>query len=359
MAQNCLPKTKLGLLMSGKRQHYVPRFLQEGFASHRSGEKSFTWVYRRATEPFNTNIINVGVEGQFYSIDGDSIADDVLTALEGQFGAIVSDLRLGSAESLRTENLADLIVHLEIRSRHLRESFLNTGEWLVARLLDFVADEEAYAAYLTRKLQRDPAIFRESMVEGLTKQGVPEAYWAPLIEAVTPHLPAFIQHQKVNFSAFANQIRAGMPAALRAAAKSGHIKVLKNSPIPQPRLQRFKDFKFIVARIPEDDLILGDSIVVFEVAAPKRLFKPVVDADDGIGAVYLPLDRGQVLIGCRENFNVDLSMLRQGIACCSLEYFIAPEKTAVNAQLHAQIGIDAILITQEELENILDEVLHE
>ena len=53
--------------MSGKRQHLIPQFLQEGFASHTSGEKTFTWIYRKGVPPFNSNIINVGVEGWFYT----------------------------------------------------------------------------------------------------------------------------------------------------------------------------------------------------------------------------------------------------------------------------------------------------
>jgi hypothetical protein len=72
--------------------------------------------------------------------------------------------------------------------------------------------------------------------------------------------------------------------------------------------------------------------------------------------MYLPLDRTTVLVGYREDFEGDLSTLRQGIARCSLEYFIAPEKTIANAQLHAQIAMDASLITQGELEDILNKI---
>jgi hypothetical protein len=273
--------------MSGKRQHFVPRFLQAGFASHKRGESSLTWVYRRGKEPFNTNIINVGVEGQFYSIDGDGTADDGLTALEGQFSALVGDLKLGSVEASRAARLPELIAHLEIRSRHLRQSLLNSSEWLVEKLLDFVSNDESYAAYVTRKFQRDPSALRESLLEEMVKQGVPEGNRELLIATVLPHLPAFIQRQRVNFSVFANQLRTGMPAVLRAAVKSGHIRGLRSSPIPQRRVQRYKDFTFIVARVPNDDLILGDSIVVFEVAASEHRFRAFVDADDAIGAVYL------------------------------------------------------------------------
>jgi len=75
--------------MSGKRHHFVPRFLQAGFASHMNGDEVFTWVYRKGSKTFNTNVANVGVEGQFYSQDGDTKVDESITAAEGRFSALV------------------------------------------------------------------------------------------------------------------------------------------------------------------------------------------------------------------------------------------------------------------------------
>jgi hypothetical protein len=45
--------------MAGKRQHFIPQFIQSGFASHVSGDEIYTWVYRKEAKPFNTNIIKM------------------------------------------------------------------------------------------------------------------------------------------------------------------------------------------------------------------------------------------------------------------------------------------------------------
>jgi hypothetical protein len=47
--------------MSGKRHHFVPRFLQRGFASHIKDGNVFTWVYRRHGPPFNTQAVGSGL----------------------------------------------------------------------------------------------------------------------------------------------------------------------------------------------------------------------------------------------------------------------------------------------------------
>lgn len=162
--------------MSGKRQHFVPRFLQEGFASHRNGDESYTWVYRKKTAPFNSNIINVGVEGRFYTEPGDSTADDLITSAETSFSALVRGLRSGQSSSLSDPQIPELIAHLEVRTRHLRENFLQTGEFLVSKLLEFLSDEKAAESFLIRRFQNDPSMFRDSFAEELTKRGIPKEW---------------------------------------------------------------------------------------------------------------------------------------------------------------------------------------
>ena len=97
-------------------------------------------------------------------------------------------------------------------------------------------------------------------------------------------------------------------------------------------------------------------MVLFDVNDSTR-YRAFLDSDDTLNAVFLPLDRERVLIGSRNSFDGDLSGLRDGIARCSLEYFIAAEKSDTNDRLQIQIGADAHLVTQDELEDILTEVI--
>src|SRR5205814_10074769 len=70
--------------MAGVRQHIIPQFLLKGFASRTTSKAAFTWVYRKRAPPFETNIINVTVEGKFYDKDAETSADDLITDLESE-----------------------------------------------------------------------------------------------------------------------------------------------------------------------------------------------------------------------------------------------------------------------------------
>jgi len=173
-------------MMSGTRQHFVPQFLQEGFASHVTNRAAFTWVHRKGAASFNTNIINVGVEGKFYTTEQDATVDDLITSAEGPFGSLIANLRADAPHSLTHPQLPHLIAHLETRTRHLRQNFLQTGELIVSRLLDFVSDEDAFAAYMTKRLQTDPTVLRESLAEEFAKRGISNGLLEPAMHQSPP-----------------------------------------------------------------------------------------------------------------------------------------------------------------------------
>lgn len=138
--------------MAGKRQHFIPQFLQEGFATRNSQDKPQTWVFRRDKPPFKSNIVNVGVESMFYTNESDSEVDEAITIAESEFSALVRGLRIGEPSCIADPKLSILIAHLEARTRHLRENFLQIGNFIVSGFLNFMSDEDAFADFLIRKI---------------------------------------------------------------------------------------------------------------------------------------------------------------------------------------------------------------
>lgn len=345
----------LGLLMSGTRHHFIPQFLQKGFASHYSGEKAFTWVYRRGVAPFNTNIINVGVEGHFYTTEGGTTADDLITSAEGALASLLDRIRSEGPECLRDPRIPVLIAHLEVRTRHLRESFLKTGQLLVSRLIDFLADEDAFAGYMTKKLERDPTVFRSSLAGEFVKRGIPMNHLESVLHLTTSLVPGLTQALRAEFPRMAAQLRDTLPIILKAAAKSGHIKALQRTIAPELRVQRYAHLTFRVARVTNTPLILGDSAVLYAVTGP-RTYRAFLDVDADLSAVYLPIDSQHVLIGSQEGTVTDVPHdLSSAIARCSLEYFISAENSGQYEALRDQIGADAHMFEQSEIEDILNE----
>jgi hypothetical protein len=342
--------------MAGKRQHFIPRFLQEGFASHTSGDEAFTWVHRKGAPPFKANIINVGVEGRFYTEEDDTHADDLITDAEGPFSTLVQTLRTSTPGAVSDPQIARLIAHLEVRTRHLRQSFLRAGDFFVSKLLDFMADEQAFIGYLERQFRRDPSILRDSMSKELARQGLPEVLLQPLMSL--PILPALMAQLRPMLPTFAEALRLTISKTLKDAAKSGHIRALKNTISPELKIQRYESLAYSVVEAADGPLLLGDSVVLFRVQGP-RPYKTFLDKDDVLSSVILPLSSTRAVVGAREPVGVLPPDLPRATARCSLEYFIAAARSDANNILKDEIGEDAAPITRVELEQIIIELIRE
>jgi hypothetical protein len=338
--------------MAGSRHHFIPRFLQKGFASHTSNKGVFTWVYRKALAPFNSNIINVGVEGNFYTKEQDSTLDDLITEAEGLFNTLIASLRADKPRSLTDINISRLIAHLETRTRHLRENFVQTGESLLSEMLDFVSDEDAFVEYMIRKIQDDPSFLRKALAEAFENQGIPSSLLDLAMHLSMPLVPTLMQNQRSGFSNLVAALRTIMPVILRESAKTGHIKALTSSIAPEPRVKRYQQLTYRLAHI-DTPIILGDSIVLFEVEG-NRKYKAWLDNNDVLIAVYLPVDSDKLLIGSINNKSISVPHdIREAIASCSLEYFIASEKSPSNEILSTQIGSNAMMLTRVEMDDSL------
>jgi Protein of unknown function (DUF4238) len=273
--------------MSGKRQHFIPRFLQNGFASHVNGNKFFTWVYRKGAEPCNANTINTGVEGYFYSQDDDNQVDDEITAAESRFTVLIDALRNeGETAKLESDEIAELIAHFEIRTRHLRQSFSNAAEYGLREVLKVIEDPVVFGNYVRKGLE-------ERIVKEYRRLNYPENHLKLFLIGIQPQMDIALSNSLVDVPWVTEGFRAAIPNMLKEASKSGHIDGLRNTIAPQVKIDMYRNMKFSIERT-SSNIPLGDSIVLFQLEG-DRAFKPISEKDDPIQAVYLPLSPNLVL----------------------------------------------------------------
>jgi hypothetical protein len=345
--------------MSGKRQHFIPRFLQSGFASHTNGDEIFTWVYRKDAQPFNTNIANTGVEGHFYSQDGDRQVDDDITAVEVRFCELIDALRNGYEEATADSRaLAELIAHLEIRTRHLRQSFSNTAGVVMEEMFRFMEDQQAFGAFVRRRIKNDPSFMRDAIANELRARNLPDTLLPHLLDASQPFLEQMLPLALSDISLMAGHFRAEIPKMAKNAAKSGHIKALKETLSPQAKIDQYRALKFCLLRSTEVVLPLGDSSIIIQLNG-ERPFKTYSEKDDPIQFVYLPLSPSLVLVGSVDDNLPDLSQIPMAIAQCSLEYFISNSLSSANDALHPHIGERAHLLTEDQIDDLITEVMND
>lgn len=342
--------------MAGKRHHFVPRFIQAGFASHTKNKDSFTWVYRKGAKAFNTNIVNIGLEGQFYDLDGDNQVDDQITNLEGRFSDFYNALRRGEPEAVaNSDTIGELIAHLEVRTRHLRQNFTITASKFMDELLRFVSDEQAFGNYIKRKISRDPMLLRSIIAEELRKH---QNVDLKLEEAYSALSPLFEQEQRLDLGGLSEMVesfKAAIPQMIETAHKSGHIKGLRQTLAPPVKANIYKTFTYRLLDTKDVSLPLGDSILVFEIKGQKR-FKSVTEKDDDVQAIYLPLTSTCTLVGNNDGNILGIEELPMVIAQCSLEYFISNNNSDTNDLLHNSIGEYAQLLSNKEIETLIAEI---
>ncbi len=345
--------------MGGKRQHFIPQFLQEGFASRRTKDRTFTWVFRRGSSPFETNIVNVGVESQFYTEEDDRKVDDLITTAEDSFSMIVRNLRNGETSSLSGSEVPKLIAHFETRTRHIRQNFLELGNFAVSSVLDKIKDEDFFADWARKKIRNNPEMIRSSLTRELKDQQLSQESLDLLTKFSMQYLvPRIIDLNKSKFSELVDTLKPLLMEKLVQGAKSGHIKGLKQTSASEAKIQIFENLTYKVHVQRGDPLILGDSILVFHVDGP-RSYKTFLEKEDKLKCVYIPLDSKHMLIGVNKGFIPELNDIQEITARCSLEYFISTDNSTQNQNLHEKIGIDAHLLTREEMEMLVEDAFKE
>jgi hypothetical protein len=335
--------------MSGRRQHFIPRFLQAGFASRRDGEEGFTWVYRKDRPPFESNTRNVGVEGQFYTAGADTEADDAITVAEGDYSSLLSSLRDSAPRAVTDPEVSKLIAHFEVRTRHIRQMFIGAADYMVAGMIAFLSDIDVAASYFERKSKSDPALFINPLSEQLR---LPKDHVEALVALAAPEL--FKQWLPV----LAELLRQNARQHLNAAAKSAHLRALKQSIAPVPKTERFRELEYATVEVPDADMILGDSIVLFEVAGSRR-HKTFLEGADVLNGVYVPLSKRVVLVGAPSRIGSVPSDLPEAIAGSSFEYFISDRNSSQNQSRQTRLGENAVLLSNNEMDAIITEVLTE
>ena len=327
--------------MSGKRQHFLPRFLQEGFSFESSKAKARqVWVYPKGRSAYATNPINSGVEGQFNTVDGDETADRLVTDREKKLAATVNKLRVPGAPLPPNADLAKLVSHLETTTRNFRRGFEHGAAHMVEKIREHVSDESRLKALLLHHLKKNPLL-------ATTMPDVPPE----LAAFIAPMLPGMIEATVMQLMPVVHQWLDELSKRLPDATKRGHISALLKSLAGSPRTEQYAALRYAVENVLPEQMILGDSGVFFRVTG-ERPWKPFLDKDDPLVAVILPISHSQVLVGLCADFAFDLAEARVAAARCSRDFFVAKNPAEWCLALQAEIGCDADPLTAAQLDEI-------
>lgn len=340
--------------MAGNNQHFIPQFLQRGFGAN-PGRATHTWVFRANQAPSLEPIKHVGAEHQFYTDVDDREVDDTITKAENRFANLTNLLRSVASGPVTEPMLPDFLAHLEVRTRHLRDVYLQNTDFVLNRLFDYMADADRFVALVERRMVNDPQWLRGFVIREARKRGSASrdfsGYVNGLMKVARAAMPALLEKQKPKITLFAKSFRSVASALLPAVLKKGHIRALKRSIHPEIHARLFSPLRFRVIDTAPFDMILGDAAVLFRLDG-ARSFGAFTEKGARVRAAFLPLATGRLLIAEDNPAQWDLSEIRRSIAATSAGYFIGHADSPENRALCPTIGRNSSPLGVRELEQL-------
>lgn len=334
--------------MAGIKHHHLPRFLQTGFTTPSAGRGRTTWVFKRNLAPYQASIFDSGAARWFYSVDGDSTLDEAMTTLESQLGMAVTNARHAPAGPLQDAMLPVLIAHLEVRSSVIRSMFADS----VSEALSAMDFDSLMPALIREALPRLTKFLRDPEIVGRISSQLGVDLGESDDALLSFCLDLGFAETRTKFESLRTS------SNIEIQTKAAHVRALTASLSPDARSEMYAELKFTIRDIEPDPMILGDSAVVFFVDSAKQC-TPFLDKSDRLLAVVLPIGSTRILVGSYEAFDITPSVLREAIAECSYEFFVAGRRSPENEALAAKIGKKAILLPPEQAREIASEVLAE
>ncbi len=260
--------------MSGKRHHFIPKFLQRGFAIDEDSKTQKVWVYKNKNSTYPANIIDSGVEGYFYAIDGDSNLDDEITKFEDKYAAVISTARTIPLHTrLDKKSISKLIYNFEIRTRNLRENFRESMHIVAEEVLNKLGNPKEYEKLINEVIDEELNKLADCECE---KLGVPRSvmplYRAALKRESKPLLEIQAPLIREQIKTSAENLKSLITDGLSSSVKNAHIQaMLKASKKASPKLKWYEQLEYSIYETEEDEFPLGDSIILFHVRVRKRI----------------------------------------------------------------------------------------
>jgi hypothetical protein len=346
--------------MSGERQHFLPRFLLKGFSSRSVGDQVYVWAARKNAATFEANIANVGVAKDFYGESGQGTIDEAITDTESNFAALIESLRAETQTTpISNATIADFVTHLMIRTKHLRDAFLDSYQHLSDCLLNLMADPASLQQMMNKYIRENPDHIRRGFDNILKKTKLSKKQKMRLSRSISDLATQHILRPTRNIAPLFDELNEVMQERLPAVVKDGHCQALMKAVVPEPRAVEYRKLHWYLITPMDGDMVLGDLGPLTE-EMPGNNFRVLPSDPDKIRRIFLPISSRQVVLGTREESapKVVSKPLNAAIASHSQEFLIGCSRSLVEENFPV-LGTRSALITEREMEILRKDLITE
>jgi len=341
-----------------RRNHYIPRMLLNRFASRSQAEKFWVWQVCKQGEPKEISTKDAAVSSFFYGTS-DTGVEEALAVLESRVAHALERIEAGEPFTQFQEELRRFVYLVFIRTRALREHFIETGQRAIGAFARSLRPDIVRKAV---KREMDGS-FDNLLIEAATILPPPQRE-AMLSLLKMRQVRDFLLHsvaREIDSTDITSLIRGCLDALqerrlLCKPASDGQIRglarLLEQSHIPES----FNPQKWKLARASSSPFVLGD-ICAFAQSHDGR-YGSLLRFGDDWDAVFLPVSRCSLLIGTRNEYSLpfDLGLTNKISAELSRDFIFASEVTDGVRMLAGSIGRGSVLLSDEEIDVTMEEV---
>lgn len=344
--------------MAGRRQHYLPRFLQKGFVCRQKKKQYYTFVYEKDRPAYECNLTNIGLETDFYGCPQECSADENITQSETQYSSFIEGLRQIESESeLRATECAAFISHMFIRAKSTRKSFQEVGETFYSAFKGKISqfpDQKSLFIHLVETQRNEiekkimeklpPSLNHQKKIL-LTKYCLdnPNIWLEMLSEKDVTEITKAFDH---------------IIDAIPNTTKVSHNKTLEEATTSKGVSKKLETFSWNLLIQNSFEYILGDTGTICWNDKEKE-FQKLLFINDNISTVLLPISKSQLLLGHKGTNhlnNIDFIKINEAIAKLSEDFFICSSKTKEMEILSITLGSKSCLVGDKE-KKILEKIL--
>ncbi|HDS1300995.1 MULTISPECIES: DUF4238 domain-containing protein [Stenotrophomonas] len=342
--------------MSGRKQHYLPQFLQRPF-SHRVVRNNYYVHVHEQRSRYSPSTTGVGAIRDFYSTIEDTRADDNITANESILGGIL-DRVLRTKELPESGDISMLFGALSIRTLKMRNAMEELAPAMISTLRKKAA-EQAWALEALDEQINDAAWIDTQIDKQLQEFGMVDRNRRAAMRAIIrPQIKRELESSKPrileDFNALSHQLFDYLESKAATIANGALSRVFTDTSALDKRSSFFDDFSYTLVETTEESFVLGDcAVAALDSQSRPRVALGNVDKRVLLDQIFLPISPDLLIHGARtpEAEFPGSAQVNRLSAMLSNHFFISLEESTIHIEeLKKLIGAAATpIVSLEEL----------
>jgi len=320
--------------MAGRKQHFIPQQFLRNFSIPEKSTHVYTYR-KKAKFPFQSAISDTAAMRDFYSEPSSEFTlDDKITNLEMALDPIVKKMSTAPNDDVETmlNEYLELMIHLEVRTRHTREFMSKAFGELMNSLANVVGKTENLSTWLGIK----DGILHKKLDLAL-KDELAQYNFAKLTnlqESTIERLSSFFIREKFHF--FISDMSLDLKKEVRellslspSSVVEAHRKALdRDLGISLKRINKIKSMNWKTVEFKECNLILPDCISIARSESGMWSSGLFPESYETVVERVFPIKPNRALIGLKNDtpMSSEEDIINASIGC-STEFFVTHKKT--------------------------------